>query len=1409
MMEEGSNNIVMMEPVSMMKKTLLPNIVDIDNNSSSRPDNADSVEEKTSLREDEEEVADSTSSSPLHSNTTKRRLDFTLLQDCGIRQREIQILLKYATTVNPSKKKPAIWIEAEAGVGKSWLLQQFRDQLELLQTSSSKAQQTTATATSGTSTALSVGATASVTSSSSASSAAARTPSASAGGGTSSSAAAAAAAASSAATNVGCIGGAVTIYGKFEERTAASEPFAALRDAVAELVQYILHSISSSHDGDDKVLRRRRQHQEEEWIKGLEDAIGITELPLLLNILPSLRPIFETSDTTTTTVRRERQQSLESIGSKEKEFEGVAGDVFDTFGGSIMDDTRSNEDGDAFGDFNSKEYRFERFRLAFRGLIRFVCKKLLLGGGEDGDTTTSSGRSNNAAKKQQTSSPQLKQYHPKTLVLILDDFHWIDPDSLQIIKTLMDDERKPANFLLLCATRPLDGYSHLLRLYRNMTTSIDTTDGGTSHARDSIAAAAAAAAAASSSSAFFTSQSSSASSLPPYQAAPMTQQQQRTSISSSSNYSSPRNSVVAAKQNDDSTLRIMGVPRLSVKEISDMIQTLLERTKDDGDDTDTDDIDNSISRFAEIVKSKTQGNSFVVLQFLRLLERHKHIWYCNKESKWKFDLSKIIQVDRISDNVSQVVAHHIEAGGNKRRRSALMVAASFGVSQFEVSTIVHAVSVLDQQQLLQQQRQQQQHQYAAPDINTSAPNPTITEETTSETTKSYEEYEDPYVVRRRVDEMSCELRVAAREGYVEETSPGHFRFAHDRIRESAYSLLPEGNSRMEVHLKVGRQLRSWMDTQSELGLGTSTGFSKDSLLLHATKQLNAGAELIDDDWELLDLVDLNYSAAELAAKKTAFFSSMEYLQVGLKHLGGEKAWEIRYERALRFCVALTRMQYSCGLLDECWETSEIVIRHGKNMRDKSRIYHTRVLCLMQRGLMDAALDHILEVFDLMEQPVPRKFVMLHVVSEFMKARKFLKGKSDDDLLNLPPVYDENLEIQLDFLQSLGETCIMHGKFEYVMYVALRYLNLVAERGNYPRSFFAYQLQAFCFRPNMGDLAGAQHYGKIANILSERQRIAVPGFAARSDGFFFGYVQHWNERPMRDVVEDNINAFQRLWSAGFVDTALLDASILLQHMFAAGEPIERVIKECDKYSEAFKDYQQMPSWYISASQYQALLNFQGKCDNPAILTGSLMDADTCIESWKITPNLPALYNYQFWSMVVGYHFGDFHRAKRNIKAMRGDLLEDGPTHLVPLRPFYTALVYLALFRETKQGKYRGRAMKSYKILKGWFDKGAKNFEYMVTLVEAEDASTRHRAVEESTMALYDRSIELVSNLKQTHHVALAHELAGAYLVSRGDNSRASTYLNKAIELYRTWGATAKIKDIRSLYTEAVYNVVSSA
>ena len=788
---------------------------------------------------------------------------------------------------------------------------------------------------------------------------------------------------------------------------------------------------------------------------------------------------------------------------------------------------------------------------------------------------------------------------------------------------------------------------------------------------------------------------------------------------------------------------VMGVSRLSITEVSNMLSQLLQR--------------NDVQTLARIVKSKTRGNFFVVLQFLRLLEKLRFLYFEN--AAWHFDTTAISSVQLISEDVQQLVAQNLETLATDRK-AALMVAASFGVSKFEVSTIVHAIRAL---------ADESKHGDDSDIL-----------------------FEDPHIVREKVNTMSVELTKAAGDGFVEETTtPGQFRFSHDRIRESAYSLLPKGESRKGVHLRVGRQLRSWMDTQSELGI--SQGFSRESLLLHATKQLNAGSDLIDDMWEVLDLAELNYQSAELAASKTAFFSSMEYLHIGLAHLGDD-GWKEHYALALKFSVALARIQYSCNMLQECWQTTSSVIENGKTFRDKEQALHTQILVHMQNENLGEALKLALSVCDQMGHPFPRRFKIGTIMMQFFQVRKAFRALSDQELLDLPALAVKDVDMHIDFLEHLGEISMLDNQFVYIFLYTMRTLLIVLKQGHYARSFNTLMAWAF-IKVQFGEFGEGKRYAQLASQLCERQRLKLPGACARFDMGNAAYLDHW-QRPLRDSLGEMKQSFTVLWQSGLVETALMDVYVLFRHLFFVGEPLDIVRQEMEKYAEYFKDYKKDWHWQINSSMHQAVLNLQYECGNAAVLKGQHLNPDTCEPIWKSTGNKMAMFQFHFWSMLVAYHFNDMHRAKRSIKAMRSDIFEDGPEILVPMRVFYTGLVYIALCRDYRKRKYRIRAQSAIKQLRQWANAGAVNCIYMCDILHAEMTSIVSFRTNVVVLEAYDKAIDSVTSARFVLHMALAHELAGEFCTRRNNFASARAYLKKARDRYHEWGATNKAQDVQS-------------
>ncbi len=119
------------------------------------------------------------------------------------------------------------------------------------------------------------------------------------------------------------------------------------------------------------------------------------------------------------------------------------------------------------------------------------------------------------------------------------------------------------------------------------------------------------------------------------------------------------------------------------------------------------------------------------------------------------------------------------------------------------------------------------------------------------------------------------------QGLVERSADG-YRFAHDRIQEAAYSLIPQ-ELRDAAHLRIGRLLVAHIPPEK-----------REEAIFDIVSQLNRGAELITERDEREQLAELNLIAGKRAKTSTAYASALTYLIAGTALLA-EDAWERRHE----------------------------------------------------------------------------------------------------------------------------------------------------------------------------------------------------------------------------------------------------------------------------------------------------------------------------------------------------------------------------------------------------------------------------------------------------------------------------------------------------------------------------------
>src|SRR5260370_427129 len=241
-----------------------------------------------------------------------------------------------------------------------------------------------------------------------------------------------------------------------------------------------------------------------------------------------------------------------------------------------------------------------------------------------------------------------------------------------------------------------------------------------------------------------------------------------------------------------------------------------------------------VASLARLIHEKTGGNAFFAIQFISTLAEEGLLTFNCDEGQWRWDLNRI-HAKGYTDNVVDIMVGRL--------------------NRLPIGT----------QKVLQQ--------LACLGDNT--------------------EFTLLRVVSHPADEeWHAQLWEAARTGLVFR-SGDTYRFLHDRVREAAYSLIPE-HLRAEAHLRIGRLIEA-----------ATPADKLEERIFEIVNQLNRGVPLVTSGAERLQIAEWNLIAARRARASTAYKSALVHLAAG-DALLSEEQWATHY--GLRFPLALHRAE---------------------------------------------------------------------------------------------------------------------------------------------------------------------------------------------------------------------------------------------------------------------------------------------------------------------------------------------------------------------------------------------------------------------------------------------------------------------------------------------------------------------
>ena len=629
-------------------------------------------------------------------------------------------------------------------------------------------------------------------------------------------------------------------------------------------------------------------------------------------------------------------------------------------------------------------------------------------------------------------------------------------------------------------------------------------------------------------------------------------------------------------------------------------------------------------------------------------------------------------------------------------------------------------------------------------------------------------------------ETAAHLWSALQEGLLlPETAPAGegraaFRFAHDRVKQAAYSLLGAGE-RARLHVSAGQRLLEGSEREVE------------ERLFEAVDQLARGAELLEGPGRH-ELAALSLRAARKAKGSSAFGQALAYAARGLELLP-KGAW--RDEHAL--WLALSREAAECAFLTSDFAGAE------------ARIDAALPLCASRFEQLDLDALRILSSTVAQDhgeairwaREALRRFGLALPAGEVAAAtaraelpgvEERLSRRSGAELLAAPPMEDADALACMRLLSGLTAPTWLGVEQGLFSFVVTRMVDLSLRLGMAPQSGGAFVRMGLILGDAHDDFPARAELSGLGVELSLRH-----GDAREQCRALFGlaiHMGHW-QGPVRATLALYRRAEALGLACGDLEYAVFAREHATTNVLCMGAELDQALAHIESALAFARKFDHRTSVRELRMRRQAVRCLQGRTRG---LTFDDDEFDTASFLAATRSAAPVVCRYEILTLVLRYLLGDLagaramsEAASRHLDAVRGAVT-------LAEHNVYTSLTLAALAGSAapaERAALLAALADNQRRLGRWALGCPQNYRHKHDLVAAEVGRVEGRPLDE-ILPLYEQAIEGARREGFLQDEALASELAGRCLHQRGRRVTAAYHLHAAIRGFSRWGATAKVE-----------------
>lgn len=607
---------------------------------------------------------------------------------------------------------------------------------------------------------------------------------------------------------------------------------------------------------------------------------------------------------------------------------------------------------------------------------------------------------------------------------------------------------------------------------------------------------------------------------------------------------------------------------------------------------------------------------------------------------------------------------------------------------------------------------------------------------------------------------------------------GGYSFLHDRVHEAAYATIPEGE-RVGEHLRIGRLLAA-----------RTPADDLEENVFEILNHLNRGAELIESQDERDRVAELNYIAAERAKASTAHAAARGYAELG-QSLLGPGAWERKFRLMFNLDLLLANCEFVMTELVATEERLEKLGARATNLTDRAAVIFVQTnlfTALVDRAdrAVEICLDYLRHVGidDWSAHPSDEM-----VQREYRTLLERLDGRSIDDLWKLPLSTDPDVAATNEVLLGMF-TPAFNTDRRLMALILLRMGNLGLQYGNTDASSLGFAFLGMVLGSAFGDYRTGYLFGKLARDLVEQRGLVR--YSGRIYHTLGTHVLCWTQH-VSNAVASFRRALPLMQEVGDVTYVSFGYIGLTTHLIASGEPLDRVQTATENALAIVRQGRFEIATDACIGQLRLVRALRGQLADPCSLedTRSFVNDHSGLD----------MSRGWFWIRVMQacFFFGDYAAGRTAAKRAEPYIpLSSSFFELVEYH-FYAALVFAASFDTASPDEreaHRAVIDAHRRELAVWLEHCPENIANRVALIDAEVARIEGRTLD--AMECYERAIRSSHENGFVHNEALAFEVAARFYAARGFEAIGDTYLEKARDRYRTWGADGKVQHIEHMH-----------